>query len=358
MLEAISGLVERNVEVSVIAPHAGELITRLQQKGVPVKIVPHFWWVASGHWRGLRYRLERLRRNIYFGKELYRSMKEAKPDVVISNTLTIPSGAFAARWAGIPHIWYVHEFGQRDHGLHFDFGESLSLFLMDKLSARIIGNSKVVLENLKTRIPLDKLRLVYQEVRVPPQPARLENENRILKLIQVGTLTPGKRQEDAIRALAALVKKGLELHLTLLGAEDVNYGKDLRNLCRELGVVNDVDFIPFTNDPFSYIAAADLALVCSRSEAFGRVTIEAMKLGKPVVGANSAGTAELISDGATGLIFQMGDPQDLGRKIEIFYHDRQRLKEMGRGAQAWATQNFTREKSTLALLDVLREAVA
>jgi glycosyltransferase involved in cell wall biosynthesis len=357
MFEAVSGLRDRGVEVHTVLPSPGVLADDLTELGIPVHIIPYAWWVGYDRGRRADYRLKRLGRNIYFFNKLYRLLKKINPDVVVSNTLTIPAGAFAARRAGIPHIWYVHEFGQRDHGLYFDLGESLSLFLMNKLSARIIVNSKAVLEHFKSGLPVDKLRLVYQAVEVPPQPAGLEQESGTLRLIQVGNLTPEKRQEDAIRALAILIKKGHRLRLTLLGQDARDYGRELRDLSEKLEVSQHVDFVAFNKEPFSYFEAADIALMCSKSEAFGRVTIEAMKLGKAVVGANSAGTAELILNGETGLIFQMGDFQDLGRKIEILYHDRQLLREMGRRAQAWATQTFTSENYARGLLEVFQEAM-
>jgi glycosyltransferase involved in cell wall biosynthesis len=48
-----------------------------------------------------------------------------------------------------------------------------------------------------------------------------------------------------------------------------------------------------------------------RGEGFGRVTVEAMKVGRPVVGANGGGTVELIRDGWNGLFYRLGDAVDL-----------------------------------------------
>jgi glycosyltransferase involved in cell wall biosynthesis len=357
MLEAVPGLIEKGVEVHAVLPSTGELADEFKRLGIPIHIIPYTWWVRDKY-RGKAFnRLKRLVRNVYLAKQLSEFLKKTAPDVVVSNTLTIPTGAFAAKWAGFPHVWYVQEmFGQQGHGLYFDLGESLSLSLMNKLSALIVVNSKAVLENLKSHIPPTKLRLVYYAVEVPQQPARLEGESRTLRLIQVGNFTPGKRQAEAIRALAGLVKKGLKVHLTLLGSDNSDYGGKVRDLSRDLGVSQHVDFVAFTNDPFPHVAKADIALMCSRGEAFGRVTVEAMKLGKPVVGANSAGTAELISDGATGLIFQTSDPEDLERKIEVLYNDRRLLKQMGRNAQAWAMQQFSRENYVSGLLEIFQEA--
>jgi glycosyltransferase involved in cell wall biosynthesis len=104
-----------------------------------------------------------------------------------------------------------------------------------------------------------------------------------------------------------------------------------------------VDFVPFTQNPFPHVAGADLALMCSRGEGFGRVTVEAMKLGKPVIGARSGGTVELIRDGWNGFLYPLGDIEELGRRIHVLHRDRALLKEMGSHAREWSRETFNLE---------------
>lgn len=357
MLEGVAGLIEKGVAVETVIPDAGELGDKLSALGVTVHTIPCAWWVAYSQWSGFDYRLKRLARNLYFSRRLYRLLKRIKPDLVVSNTLTIPAGAFAAKLAGIPHIWFVHEFGREGHGFHFDFGERRTFSLMNKLSARIMVNSRAVAQSLQAHISPEKLQVVYQAVEVPPSNPSHTEPSTFLRLICVGRLAAGKRQEDAIRALAILIGRGLKLQLVLVGPDVLNYGSMLRDLAHELEVSQCVAFAGFAANPSQHVAAADVALVCSQGEAFGRVTIEAMKAGKPVVGANSAGTAELISDGVNGFTFATGDAEDLARKIEILYHDPSLRKEMGRSGQAWAVENFSREKFGADLLRIFKEVV-
>jgi glycosyltransferase involved in cell wall biosynthesis len=98
--------------------------------------------------------------------------------------------------------------------------------------------------------------------------------------------------------------------------------------------------------------------MCSRGEPFGRVTVEAMKQGVPVVGAASGGTIEIIQDGVTGLLYQLGDAEDLAAKIEILHWDRELLGRMGQEAHRWANSTFSLKKYTADLLRVFREAIA
>jgi glycosyltransferase involved in cell wall biosynthesis len=285
------------------------------------------------------------------------SLRGLGADVVVSNTLTICAGAFAARWSGTPHVWYVHElFGRLGHSLHFDFGDRLSLSLMGRLSEAILTNSPSVQREFQKWIPAHKVRQIYYAVETGEPPPAAEKRGDALELIQVGLMSPGKRQEEAVRAVALLAGRGRDVRLTLVGPENPEYGALLRRLTAELGVEGRVRFVPFTEDVSACVAAADVALLCSRGEAFGRVTVEAMKLGKPVVGANSGGTADLIEPGVNGFLYEPGDVEELARRIDILYHDRALVGTLGAEARRWSSETFNLDKYARELLGVLDDA--
>ena len=368
LLEAVAALIEKGIVVEAVVPSEGELATKLRGLGSTVHQIPYTWWVASPEWRGTYYLIRRKLQNLMVVPRFNRLLREHRPDVVVTNTLTIPSGAFAAHRAKIPHVWYVHEFAREDSdttndpqehsgNFYFDLGRQRSFNLMNKLSARVIANSKAVALSLSEHVPAEKLRVLSYAVEVTPTPLPPKQDHKQLVLICVGRLETNKRQEDAIKALASLKIKGLQLRLVLIGPDVLNYEKKLRELASSLGVTENVEFVGSVPDAQPYFAAADIALVCARNEAFGRVTIEAMKAGKPVIGADHGGTSELISDGLNGLKFAAGDSEDLARKIEILYHDENMRREMGERAKEWALTNFNREKFGRDLLQILEEAV-
>jgi glycosyltransferase involved in cell wall biosynthesis len=69
-------------------------------------------------------------------------------------------------------------------------------------------------------------------------------------------------------------------------------------------------------DVVAEIDRAHVGLMCSRSEAFGRVTVEYLRRGRPVIGTRSGGTPELTEDGVTGLLYDPGDIEALADHIE------------------------------------------
>ena len=352
--EGVNGLVAIGCELNVVVPAAGRLSERLAEIGVPVTVIPYRWWLHAH----FRLPVRRLCRNLAATNRLTAIFHQIRPDVVISNTLAVPVGAFAARRAGIAHVWYIHEFGLEDHGLKFDFGSTLSLHLVDRLSERVLVNSRAVFDKFRHVISEPKLRLIYYAVEIRTRPENFESGQNPFELCLVGRVCAGKGQEDAVRALGLLAGNGMDVRLALVGNENREYGDFLRRLAKEQDIGERIRYVAFTEDPFSHVTRAHAALVCSRSEAFGRVTVEAMKLGKPVVGADSAATGELIQDGVTGFLYHPGDAGDLAGKLEILYRDRTFLSAMGERAREWSNRSFNLENHTSALEEILRDAMA
>ena len=360
LVEAVRALADRGWESVVVLPEEGELEALLAGAGARTRREKFSWWVAAPAARGWGRRARRVAGHLARWRHLARVVRQEAPDVVASNTLAVPGGALAARAAGVPHVWLLHEFGRLDHGLEWDLGEDAAMRLVRALSERVTVISDSLLRHFSPWIPPEKLRRLYLSVElsaVPPAPPA-RPAGSPLELVLVGQKAPGKRQEDAVRAVALLRGRGVTARLVMVGREDPEYGERLRALVGELGLEDRVEVLPFTPEPLRLVMAADAALVCSRMEAMGRVTVEAMKLGKPVVGAHSGGTAELVRDGWNGLAYPPGDVEALARALERLHHDRALLKRLGRNAREWAGAEFTRERYGERLDAVLREAMA
>jgi hypothetical protein len=122
------------------------------------------------------------------------------------------------------------------------------------------------------------------------------------------------------------------------------YLEDLKEIVRNAKLEQCVRFLDFQENPFPAVNQADIVLVCSRSEAFGRVTLEAMLLRKPVIGVNSGGTTELIREGFNGLLFEPGDYVQLADKIRYLMEHQGKIKEFGENGYEFAKEKFTKEE--------------
>ena len=96
--------------------------------------------------------------------------------------------------------------------------------------------------------------------------------------------------------------------------------------------------------------AADIILVCSRNEAFGRVVVDGMKLGRPVVYPRSGGIPEYMKDGVTGLSYSPGDVSELVQRIEDLIDDPERAARIGAEAKRYACAKFTRNGTDVRIL--------
>jgi len=359
LLELVDALKKFDVEPYIVLPGQGPLIDELKQRGVAYCILPYRWWMGknSSIWK----RMRRVVLNLAMAILLAVKIKRWKCDIVYTNTITVCVGALAARLLGLPHVWHIHEFGYEDHGLVFDLGSKLSLWLMKHLSTICIANSHAVAQKYQRYIEPSKVKVIYYSVSVPQN---ISDEkacvipNSGIRCVIVGTLQEGKRQEDAIRAISELVHRRINVELFIIGDGDPKYRNYLHELVSENKLDENVRFLGYVENPFPFMKSADVVLMCSRNEAFGRVTVEAMKLGKPVVGARSGGTVELIKNGVNGLLYTPGDYKELAEKIIYLYEHPEIAKQMGENGKKWAEQQFTEERYGNEVFALLKQLVS
>lgn len=122
-----------------------------------------------------------------------------------------------------------------------------------------------------------------------------------------GRLTRWKGQEDAIQAFAKIKADAI---LVLMGDPQGRdaYVKELENTLEKTGLAARVRIVDHTSDMAGALSAADVVVSAStQPEAFGRVSIEAQAMGRPIVATAHGGSLETIMDGQTGYLVPPGD---------------------------------------------------
>lgn len=314
LLELLVALKQRGVECSVILPSEGQLCSDLKKHNITYFTMPFRWWAGPPLpvWRRIAISLW----NFFIAIRMAITLSRWKCDVVISNTTLISVGAVSAKLLGLPHVWNIHELGVNHLKFEFYLGSKFSLMLINHLCKLGITCSRTVFQEFQKYIPTSKLRMVYQSVTVDQDSTKtfsLENNSKF-KCVIVGRVDAGKQQEDAVRAISELTRQGVKLKLYIVGGPDPSYKKLLSNIILEHGLEKQVEFIGYVENAFPFVQFADILLNCSRIEAFGRVTVEAMKAGKPVIAARSYGNSELIREGFNGLLYTPADYKELVEK--------------------------------------------
>ncbi|MBC7223288.1 MAG: glycosyltransferase family 4 protein, partial [Anaerolineae bacterium] len=149
----------------------------------------------------------------------------------------------------------------------------------------------------------------------------------------VGRLEPWKGHEVFLRALARLRERHPEACGLIVGGMEPNspqYPDELRGLAEGLGLGGAVAFAGYRPDALQLMTGMDAVVHCSvQPEPFGRVLIEGMAAGKPVIGSAAGAVPEIIEDGVNGLLTPPGDVDALARAMA-------RILEEPVAARAWA----------------------
>lgn len=359
-LELIDGLINKGIQCFAILPSYGPLIKEVNKRDVPLRVIKYKWWMKpedSPLWK----RAGRLIINLISLVPIAIQLKKWRVNIIYTNTITICVGAFLAKLIRLPHIWHIHEFGYEDQRLCFDFGRKIALGIMKQLSDVCVVSSKAVMEKYRKYFPDGKIKLIYYAVCVTN-----ESSCKILKIKKqlqeasgtkcmiVGQLHKGKYQEDAIRAMGKLIDEEIDVHLYIVGEGVLKYRQYLKSLIIRGNLENHVQFLGYIDNPFPLMQQADILLMCSRKEAFGRVTVEGMKAGKPVIGTGSGGTKELIRDHYNGFLYTFGDYHELAEKVKYLSQHPDEARQMGENGKQWALEKFNIEHYTEETLTVLR----
>ncbi|MBR5924620.1 MAG: glycosyltransferase family 4 protein [Bacteroidales bacterium] len=226
-----------------------------------------------------------------------RCVKECKQrfagiSAVHSNSGSVDIGIRIAAALGVPHIWHIREY--LDLGLHTNPFPSWrhwrkELFASDAVIAISPGlYSHLKLEKHPHGVCLpDAVCPAADAIDIPVKDKFIA--------FMAGTISEIKRPDEAIKIFAASGAKGYVLRL--FGSIDPEYKEELKELAEELEVAPRVKFAPFTEDVKSVLSKASAVLVCTDFEGMGRVGVEAMFYGCPVIARNSGGSADLFAEG-------------------------------------------------------------
>lgn len=177
------------------------------------------------------------------------------------------------------------------------------------------------------------------------------------RCVMVGVVHPAKNQEEAIRAIAQLRTDGWRTNLTIIGTGAKDHIDFLKRLAKMLGVEGYVQFVGEVHhdDLMGCLHHYDVLLMCSRCEAFGRVTIEAMSKGLPVIGADSGGTPEIIMEGHTGFLYPPGNIDQLVGYISFLMASPNVLRIFGENAKERVRTRFSKERYRTEILALVSE---
>src|ERR1700744_2493168 len=142
-------------------------------------------------------------------------------------------------------------------------------------------------------------------------------------LIHTSNFRKVKRTKDVVKIFAK-VREKIPSKLLMVG--DGGERTDCEQLCRDLGVGDDVRFLGKQDAIEEILSVSDLFLMPSQSESFGLGALEAMACKVPVISTNAGGLPELNIDGQTGFLKDIGDIDGMAEKAIYILEDESRRK--------------------------------
>jgi glycosyltransferase involved in cell wall biosynthesis len=341
-----------------LACFGGPLADRAAAQGIPVHLAP----------------LPRLRRSwrapvdlAAGARTLARIVRHTGADILVAFSVrAVIYAAPAALLTRTPYVWYRNDFWLGESEPRCAWLERAGKALYCTLAAHVVANSQATAQQQPCG---HKITVVHNGIRVqrfdPGMDGNVFRQEHgipqdALVLGIVGRLNPIKGQDRFLRVLAHVLENAPDAWGLVVGGaifgEDA-YADGLLALAKELGVAERVTFTGQLADPALALAAMDLFVQPCDPEALGLVNLEAMAMGKAVVGYAQGSLPEIVVDGETGRLAPPGDEEALARATSALLHDPALRAAWGRAGRARAEACFDIRRMARQVSEVLQRAV-
>lgn len=198
-----------------------------------------------------------------------------------------------------------------------------------------------------------------------PRPEHLAREFGIAPehavIVCVAHLTPRKGAHHVVELARLLAPRVPHLRWILVGGasgSERDYADSVTGRARELGLEDRLTFAGYRKDLADLYRLADIVVHPSETECCPRSVIEAQACGRPLVGFRVGGMPEVVSDGRSGLLFELPDVAAMADAVAALLDDDQRRAKMAAEARQWALEHFDLRRNLAAALDLFCDPAA
>jgi glycosyltransferase involved in cell wall biosynthesis len=366
LLELLTGVDRSEYHFIVCLPEEGRLAYALRNAGAEVWVVPV---VKIGRRAFSPKGLARLPAEVVASTQaLSRVVGGRRIDLVYTNTLAVFGGAFWAMLHRRPHVWHVRELIRKPRAVSW-FLRKAAICLSSQVICNSCETMKWMTGDSGAKGP-ENVTVIWNGIAPPARRLETSAEKVALRanlgipadlpvVLMVGRVNAWKGQDLLIEAVDLLAKEGHDqFRVVILGSPPPGQEHFLRQLQDQVTssrAASRVQLFDFAEDVEPYYGAADVVVVPSKEpEPFGRVAVEAMARGIPVVAAAHGGLVEIVQHGSSGLLFKPNDVHALMTSLLQLLDSAPLRETLGRAAQARYADLFSLDayrRNVLTALD-------
>jgi len=240
---------------------------------------------------------------------------------------------------------------------------------------RVIAISRAIADHIHTvyQVPESRIEIIYRGVDVRQFHPDRVGEDRVGDvqkkwgvygseapiIVLPGRVTFWKGHTDFMHALAMLRHRSWRA--VCVGAYDAG-SNHFRSLLKEIDALRlgeVVKFVGHETDMPAVYAAADIVVSAAseQAEAFGRISIEAQAMARPIIASAHGGSLETIEHGRTGWLYRPGDRAALSEALDALLSDRDLCRQFGRNGFERVHSGFTTRKMCRHTLNLYRQSL-
>jgi glycosyltransferase involved in cell wall biosynthesis len=295
-------------------------------------------------------------------KPLRRLLEKEQPDIVHVRS-RVPAWITWLAWRGMNRTTRPR-FVSTVHGFYSINFYSAIMTRGERVIAVSNSIQDYILKNYP-KTPNDRIRLIFRGIELEKYGADFQADESWLKqwqseqpqlegksvLLLPGRITRLKGHDDFFRLIASLHQQGIPVHGMIVGDTHANkhaYLDELKTIVKELNIENHITFLGHRRDIREVMSVSNVVCALSQQpESFGRTVLEALALGKPVVGYDCGGVGELLAELFPAGRVPLSDSNSLLETTQKVLLNNARPKEVG--------EPFTLEAMCQNTLEVYKE---
>jgi L-malate glycosyltransferase len=357
LIALIDEMIEFGNEVYVLVSlPLGEVHEELKKRKVKIIYSRYYFWMYSeNNLHSLKTKVKRLINNLS-AIILAQKIRNLDIDIVHTNSSVVDIGLKLSGFLKKKHVFHFREFGLEDQNLHFCDGFEKSIKYIDKYSDKIIFISNNLSAKFSSYFSYNKIAIIHNGISKEYIQLKETRSVENIQFLISGTITPNKGHREAVEALKVLIDKGYKnIKLIIAGTGNELFIQDLQLFISENYLENYINFVGRTSNINELRKITDIELVCSKREAFGRISIEAMMSTNPVIASNTGANPEIVKNNINGLLYEQGNSRDLASKMEFFIQSPEEINKIGEEAFRYSLSNFTATINAQKIQEVYQE---